>query len=327
LAEREEVIHEQAKADEDGEIMSTHFADRVTAASKAKKNSLCVGLDPRWDLLPKGIRAGLRAATLTDMANAFEEFCLRLIDVVTPFVPVVKPQSAFFEACGPAGLVALQRVLRRARERGLITILDSKRNDIASTAEAYGDAAFAGTLVEGVRHPVWDADALTINPYLGRDAVEPFLASARKKDCGVFVLVRTSNPGAGQFQDLLCHGKPLYRHVAEAVGDWSRENLGRCGLGDVGAVVGATHPAELATVRTLLPELIFLIPGYGAQGASAADCAPGFRADGLGAIVNSSRGITACFNADQADWESAVETAVFNTIAALAKDTPMGELR
>jgi len=306
--------------------MIKHFADRVTASSRAKRNGLCVGLDPRWDLLPGDVRCRHTDGTLSAMAGGFEEFCLRVIDIVAPLVPIVKPQSAFFEACGPAGLAGLQRVLRRARERGLITILDSKRNDIASTAEAYADAAFGGTLLDGVRHPVWDADALTINPYLGRDAVEPFLASARKQQCGVFVLVRTSNPGAGQFQDLRCDGKPLYQHVAEAVGAWNRENLGRCGLGDVGAVVGATHPAELAAVRKILPEAIFLIPGFGAQGGSAADTAPGFRADGLGAVVNSSRGITACFKPDEAKWEEAVENATRNAIAALARDTPMGKL-
>jgi orotidine-5'-phosphate decarboxylase len=307
--------------------MSTHFADRVAAAAKVKGSCLCVGLDPRWELLPRDLRERHGHATLNALAGAFEEFCLRVLDVVAPLVPIVKPQSAFFEACGPAGLVALQRIIQRARERGLITILDSKRNDIASTAQAYADAAFSGTLIEGVRHPVWEADALTINPYLGRDAVEPFLASARKNNCGVFVLVRTSNPGAGQFQDLRCEGKPLYQHVAEAVGVWNRENLGQCGFGDVGAVVGATHPAELAAVRNLIPEAIFLIPGYGAQGGSAADCAAGFRADGLGAIVNSSRGITACFRPDQAHWEKAVENAALEAIAALARTTPMQNLQ
>jgi orotidine-5'-phosphate decarboxylase len=306
--------------------MTRQFADLLTASMRSKRNSLCVGLDPRWDLLPRETRERHRNASLAAMANAFEEFCLRVLDVVAPLVPIVKPQSAFFEACGPPGLVALQRVLRRARERGLITILDSKRNDIASTAEAYADAAFAGTLLDGTRHPVWEADALTINPYLGRDAVEPFLASARKQHCGVFVLVRTSNPGAGQFQDLKCDGRPLYQHVAAAVGAWNRENLGACGFGDVGAVVGATHPAELAAVREILPEAIFLIPGFGAQGGSAADTAPGFRADGLGAVVNSSRGITACFKPDDADWERGVENATRNAIAALARDTPMGGL-
>src|SRR5689334_10783026 len=215
----------------------THFADRLVAAVRARGNAVCVGLDPRWESLPEEIQSRHGSATLGAVAAAFEEFCGRVIDVVAGLVPVVKPQCAFFEACGPEGMAALQRVLRRARERGLLTILDGKRNDIASTAAAYADAAFAGVRVAGRLHPVWEADALTVNPYLGRDAVEPFLESARRSGGGVFVLVRTSNPGAGQFQDLPCEGRPLFLHVAEAVRIWTRENLGQCGFGDVGAVV------------------------------------------------------------------------------------------
>lgn len=299
--------------------MPLHFADRLTAAIRSKGTPLCVGLDPRWDQLPEEIRGRCSGGTLAGMARAFEEFCLRVLDVVAHLIAVVKPQSAFFEACGPAGLVSLQRILRRARQAGLITILDSKRNDIASTAEAYADAAFGGTVLDGLRHPVWDADALTVNPYLGRDAVEPFLASARKEQRGVFVLVRTSNPGAGQFQDLDCCGRPLYEHVAQAVAAWASENIGACGVGDVGAVVGATHPAELARLRGLLPNVLFLIPGYGAQGGSAADTAAGFRPDGSGAIVNSSRGITACFKPVEPRWEAAVEAATREANAGLVK--------
>jgi orotidine-5'-phosphate decarboxylase len=250
-----------------------------------------------------------------------------VLDVVAPLVPVVKPQMAFFEGCGPAGLVALRAVLRRARRLGLLTILDGKRNDIASTAEAYADAAFGGTDHEGSRRPVWDADALTVNPYLGRDAVEPFLRSAQRDGRGVFVLVRTSNPGAGQFQDLEGRdGRPLFLHVAAAVGSWAKESRGKCGLGDVGAVVGATHPVELAAVRALLANVIFLVPGYGAQGASAKDAAAAFLPDGLGAVVNSARGITASFPPAERAWESAVEAAARQTIADLAAATPMGRL-
>src|ERR671933_741151 len=146
------------------------------------------------------------ADRLAAVAAAFEEFCGRVLDVVAPLVPVVKPQSAFFEACGPEGMGALRRLLARARDLGLLTILDAKRNDIASTAAAYADAAFAGTRVAGRVFPVWQADALTVNPYLGRDAVEPFLRSARRAGRGGFVLVRTSNPRAGQFQGLDCGG-------------------------------------------------------------------------------------------------------------------------
>lgn len=298
-----------------------HFADRLAAAVRGKRNALCVGLDPRWESLPLELRTRHGDGTLTATARAFEEFCARVIDVVASLVPVVKPQSAFFEACGPAGMVALERILRRARQRGLITILDSKRNDIASTATAYADAAFAGTMLDGQRHPVWDADAMTVNPYLGRDSLEPFLESGRRAERGVFVLVRTSNPGAGQFQDLECDGKPLYQHVAKAVGAWSRENLGQGGYGDVGAVVGATRPAELAAVRKLLPEAWLLLPGVGAQGASAADTAPAFRADGLGAIVNSSRGILFPYCPDDPRWEDAVAAASRSTIAALNQVT------
>jgi orotidine-5'-phosphate decarboxylase len=302
--------------------MSKHFADRLAAAVHARGTSLCVGLDPRWEQLPLEVRRRHDEGTLAAAARAFEEFCLRVLDVVAPLVPIVKPQSAFFEACGPAGLSALQRILARARHKGLLTILDSKRNDIASTAEAYADAAFAGTTLANSVHPVWQADALTVNPYLGRDAIEPFLKSARKVNGGIFVLVRTSNPGAKLFQDLDCGGRPLYQHVADAVSAWTRENLSHCGLGDVGAVVGATHPAELVLLRKQLPDVIFLIPGYGAQGGTAADCAPGFRADGLGAIVNSSRGIAACFKPEESKWEAAVEAATRSTIAALRQATP-----
>ncbi|MCI0461849.1 MAG: orotidine-5'-phosphate decarboxylase [Gemmataceae bacterium] len=306
--------------------MTTHFADRLAAACRQRGNSVCVGLDPRWDALPEEIRTRYSSATLAAVARAFEEFSSRVLDVVAPLVPVVKPQSAFFEACGPAGLVALQAVLRRARRLGLLTILDGKRNDIASTAEAYADAALGGVTHGGVRRAVWDADALTVNPYLGRDAVEPFLLSARRDGRGVFVLVRTSNPGAGQFQDLVCDGRPLFQHVAEAAGTWAGENRGACGLGDVGAVVGATHREELAAVRQALPGVIFLVPGYGAQGATAADTAAAFLPNGLGAVVNSSRGIIASFPPAERAWEAAVESATSKTISDLNAATPMGRL-
>jgi orotidine-5'-phosphate decarboxylase len=300
----------------------THFADRLAAAVRAKGNPVCVGLDPRWESLPRELRERHGGGTLAVVARAYEEFCSRVIDVVAPLVPAVKPQSAFFEACGPDGLAALQRILHRAREKGLLTIWDGKRNDIASTAAAYADAAFGGVAIDGNRHPVWDADAATVNPYLGRDAVEPFLQSARRSGCGVFVLVRTSNPGAGQFQDLDCGGKPLYMHVAEAVGSWARENLGVCGFGDVGAVVGATYPEELLTLRRVLPQVLFLIPGYGAQGGTAAATAGAFRADGLGAVVNSARGIIFAFEPEELGWETQVEAAAREVIASLNAVAP-----
>jgi orotidine-5'-phosphate decarboxylase len=301
----------------------THFADRLAAAIRTKGNAVCVGFDPRWESLPVEIRQRHGTATLGSVAAALEEFCDRVLDIVAPLVPVVKPQSAFFEACGPEGMAGLQRLLRKARDRNLITVLDGKRNDVPSTAAAYADAAFGGTRLAGRTYPVWQADALTINPYLGRDSVEPFLNSARRAGAGLFVLVRTSNSGAGQFQDLLVVSgesppRPLHQHIGEAVAAWSRENLGTCGLGDVGAVVGATCPEQLATLRRILPESIILVPGFGAQGGKATDVAPAFRPDGLGAIINSSRSILFPYQPDEPRWEARIEEATRATIAALA---------
>lgn len=305
----------------------SHFADRLVDRCRARGNALCVGLDPRWDALPLEIRKRHTGDSLDSVAAAFEEFCLRVLDVVAPLVPVVKPQSAFFEACGPEGMAVLQRLLRRSRDLGLITILDGKRNDIASTAGAYADAALGGVKVNGRLLPVWDADALTVNPYLGRDAVEPFLESANRSGGGIFVLVRTSNPGAGLFQDLDCLGQPLYVRIAEAVAGWAATALGTCGLSAVGAVVGATYPAELAALRELLPTSPFLVPGFGAQGATAEDTAGAFLKDGLGAVVNSSRGILFPYRPEELAWEAAIERATRETIASLAAATSMGLLQ
>jgi orotidine-5'-phosphate decarboxylase len=275
------------------------FSDRLAEAVRSR-GPLCVGIDPRWESLPKSIRDRYAEGGPAGVAKAFEVFSARVLDLTGEFAAVVKPQAAFFELAGPDGMRSLQTVLQHARERGFVTILDAKRGDIASTAAAYAEAAFGET---------WNADALTVNPYLGRDAVEPFLAAAKRTSRGVFILVRTSNPGAGLFQDLVADGKPLYRHVAAAVADWNAATLGACGLGDVGAVVGATHPRELAELRVELPDVWFLVPGYGAQGGSAGDIKRAYRPNGLGAIVNSSRGITFPFHPDDADWEAKIVAA------------------
>ncbi len=279
------------------------FSDRLAEAVR-QKGPLCVGLDPRWESLPKAIRELFPRGA----GWAFEAFAKRVLELVRPFAGVVKPQAAFFELAGPDGMEAMRTVLRTAKEMGFVTILDAKRGDIASTATAYADAAF------GVP---WNADALTINPYLGRDSVEPFLTAAKKADRGVFVLVRTSNPGAGLFQDLVCDRKPLYRHVAAEVAKWNASTLGACGLGDVGAVVGATHPKELAELRAAMPDVWLLVPGYGAQGGTAADVKAAYRADGLGAVVNSSRGVTFPFHPDDPDWEAKIVAAAQKAAAEL----------
>jgi orotidine-5'-phosphate decarboxylase len=307
------------------ELSRMTFSDRLAEAVR-RKGPLCVGIDPRWESLPAAYRTGRHLDDVPEMAELEHplraaaitgSFVTRVLELVEPYCGVVKPQAAFFELLGPAGTAALQGALADARELGLVTILDAKRGDIASTATAYADAAFAGCKLDGQTFPVWDADSLTINPYLGRDAVEPFLTAARAADRGTFVLVRTSNPGAGLFQDLVCDGKPLYRHVASAVVEWNAPTIGACGLGDVGAVVGATHPRELVELRAAMPDVWLLVPGYGAQGGTAADVRAAYRADGLGAVVNSSRGVTFPFHPDDPDWEAKVVAAAQKAQAEL----------
>ncbi|WP_029630834.1 orotidine-5'-phosphate decarboxylase [Zavarzinella formosa] len=293
------------------------FAERLADAVRSKRTPLCVGLDPRWESLPRLIRTRHEDGTLNGVAAAYREFCLKILDLVAGLAPVVKPQSAFFEACGPAGLAVLQTVIAKAKQLGLVVILDSKRGDIASTAGAYAEAAFAGTPHEGRVLPVWNADALTVNPYLGRDAVEPFISTARQSAGGLFILVRTSNPGSGLFQELDCGGKKLYQVVADEVSKWNGENLSANGYGDCGAVVGATQPKELAELREKMPGVWFLVPGYGAQGGSASDVAAAFDKNGLGAIVNSSRGITFPFKPDETNWEAAVVNATQKAVHEL----------
>lgn len=287
------------------------FSDRLAEAVR-RKGPLCVGIDPRWDLLPRYFREKARSGTelsLQTCSQLTAEFCFKALKLVEPFAGVVKVQAAFFELLGPHGALAQSRVMEKARELGFVVILDAKRGDIATTATAYADAAFGGCEIEGNTFPVWNADAMTVNPYLGRDAVEPFLTAAKASNRGVFVLVRTSNAGAGLFQDLVCDGKPVYRHVAAAVAEWNASTIGACGLGDIGAVVGATHPRELAELRAALPDVWFLVPGYGSQGGTATDVKAAYRTDGLGAIVNSSRGVVFPFQADDPAWEEKIVAA------------------
>ncbi len=279
------------------------FADRLAGAVR-RDGPLCVGIDPRFEMLPDSYRK-------FPPGVAIEAFSLKVLELVRPFAGVVKPQAAFFELLGPEGMAAMQSVLWRAKELGFVTILDAKRGDIASTATVYAEAAFS----EGV----WNADALTVNPYLGADAVQPFIDTARKATPtrGLFVLVRTSNPGGGLFQNALANGVPLYQRVASEVNDWNEGGVGECGLGDVGAVVGATHPKELAELRAAMPKVWFLVPGYGVQGGKAADVRAGFLPNGLGSVVNSSRGVVFPFRTGDADWERQIADAAKKAQAEL----------
>ncbi len=301
--------------------MESPFVDRLAAAVRRLASPVVVGLDPRWEQLPEPLRAGAEAPA--DQARAFATFCRGVIDVVAPLVPAVKPQAAFFEQLGPAGMAALAEVIAHAQSKGLLVILDGKRNDIGSTAEAYA----RGYLGRGVS--AWGADALTVSPYLGDDSLTPFVEVARERDAGLFVLVKTSNPGGGMLQDLSVDGRPLYRHVADYVERLADDTAGQCGYGAVGAVVGATYPEQLAELRAAMPHTWFLVPGYGSQGGTAADVAGGFDADGLGAIVNNSRGIifahTRAPYAERfgvARWPDAAEAATRDMIAQLRDAVP-----
>ena len=304
--------------------MMTHFTDRLHAAIQEKGTPALVGLDPRLDQIPRSIieSAQRRGGTKAELAaHAFEHFCRAIIDVVAPLVPAVKPQAAFFEQYGPAGCLALHRVIAHAREAGLIVVCDAKRGDIGSTAEAYADAYLAGADPNGA---IWGADALTINPYLGADTLEPFVNVAKSRGAGVYVLVRTSNPGAATFQDRESNGTKLFETVASVVENLNQETKGESGYGIVGAVVGATYPKELAELRLRMPSTPLLIPGYGSQGGGAADVAAGFDHAGLGAIINSSRAINFAHLREpyktqfgEARWEQAVEAATRDMIADL----------
>jgi orotidine-5'-phosphate decarboxylase len=312
--------------------MTFHYATRLHAAIQAKGTPALVGLDPRLDQLPPDVLAHARELhddPVAQAASAFEEFCVRLIDVVAPLVPAVKPQSAFFEEWGADGCLALSRVIRYARKQGLIVICDGKRGDIGTTAEAYARAYLAGA--DPLAAP-WQADALTVSPYLGRDTLEPFVRVAKERGAGIYVLVKTSNPGSASFQDRLADGAPIYRHVAQVVEDLASETL-EAGFGLAGAVVGATYPQELVELRGAMPHVPLLVPGYGRQGGAAADVAAAFNSDGLGAVINNSRGINFAFKAKPfaelygpRKWEAAAEAATKQMVADLAKHTSAGRL-
>ena len=310
-----------------------NYATRLHDAVIAKRTPALVGLDPRLDQLPAGVleRARQRNSDEAEIAAAaFEEFCFRLIDIVAPLVPAVKPQAAFFEELGPAGSRTLAHVLRRAREAGLIVICDAKRGDIGSTAEAYARGYLAGADPDAAP---WASDALTVNPYMGPDTLEPFVRVAQERGAGLYVLVRTSNPGAGVLQDRESSGETLYRRVAGLVEELAVRTIDDGDYGLVGAVVGATYPRELAELREAMPHTPLLVPGYGSQGAGAADVAGAFDAQGLGALVNSSRGINFAYDRSPyketfgpQQWEAAVEAATKQMIRDLADDTPAAAL-
>jgi orotidine-5'-phosphate decarboxylase len=304
------------------------FSQQLRTQITHKANPVVVGLDPRWESLPATLRGSIEPRDWAGIANAYTMFCNEVIDVVAPLVPCVKPQAAFFEELGPHGMIALGKVIRHARERGLLVILDGKRNDIGSTATAYAHA-----YLDNAPQSPWGAQALTVSPYLGEDSLTPFIDVAMKNDCGIFVLVKTSNPGGGMFQDLITDEQSLYQRVAGWVEQQSVHTADDSGYGCCGAVVGATYPEQLDELRRAMPHSWLLIPGYGSQGGTAADVAPGFDEEGFGAVVNNSRGIIFAYASKaysqkygEARWLSAVEAATCDMIEQLREHTYVGRI-
>jgi orotidine-5'-phosphate decarboxylase len=281
-------------------VEAATFADRLAVAVAERRSQLLVGLDPRLDLLPVELRGdahlGREAA-----AEAYARFCRGLVDAVAPYVVGIKPQLAFFEALGADGIRALEDVCAYARTAGLLVVADGKRGDIGSTARSYAAAYLEA---EEGSEPL--GDALTVNTYLGRDSLEPFVAACRRSGGGIFCLVKTSNPGGADVQDLVLRdGRPLWHHVAMMVAELGDDLVGEHGLSNVGAVVGATYPRAVGEARRLMPQAILLLLGVGTQGATPADVARAFTSGPASALVSVSRSVIYAFRVTGAEWRTA----------------------
>lgn len=289
--------------------MSIHTLVRLI---REKNNPTVAGLDARLEYIPAHITRRhlmLHGETLRAAAESVVEFNCGLIDALADIVPAVKPQAAYYELLGSYGAMALKETIDYAHARGLYVIADIKRNDIGATASAYAEAYLGKTRVMDTEIAPYGADSATVNAYLGTDGIEPFLKECRAREKSIFVLVKTSNPSSGEFQNRDMEGMPLYARVAEMMVKWGEGLDTACGYNQVGAVVGATYPEEQRIIRGLLPRAYFLVPGYGAQGATAQDIANAFNDDGLGAIVNSSRGIMCAWKKTGKNGEDYKEAA------------------
>ena len=279
--------------------------DRLITKIAQTQNPTVAGLDPKLAYIPSYIKEECFAKygkTLEGAAAALLEFNKGLIDALCDIVPAVKPQAAYYEMYGWQGVKALHDTIAYAQEKGMFVITDGKCNDIGATMEAYATAHLGEVEVEGESFAPFGADALTVNGYLGTDGIKPLLKVCNEKDAGIFVLVKTSNPSSGELQDReLADSDTIYRAMGKMCESWGEELPGKYGYSGVGAVVGATYPAQLEELRKAMPHTFFLVPGYGAQGGAADDVAPAFDKRGLGAIVNSSRGIMCAWQKEGCD--------------------------
>ena len=258
------------------------------------QNPTCVGLDTLFDYLPDEMKAGV--TTFEGVAERVFEFNKKLIDTLKDIIPSVKVQIAYYEMYGTAGMKAYEETLKYAAEKDLVVIADAKRNDIGSTAACYAKTFLGETAVNDNALRAFPSDYVTVNGYLGTDGIAPFVEECEKKDKGIFVLVKTSNPSGAEIQNLLLdNGMPMYEKMGELVENWGESTIGKYGYSAVGAVVGATHPTEAARLRERMEHTFFLIPGYGAQGGNAEMLKNCFKKDGLGGVVNNSRGILCAY--------------------------------
>lgn len=270
---------------------------------KIKKTNapIVVGLDPMLDYIPDFIKERAfeeLGETLEGAAEAVWQYNKSIVDAVYELIPAVKPQIAMYEQFGVEGLKAYQKTVDYCREKDLVVIGDVKRGDIGSTSAAYATAHLGKVTVGSKKYPVFNEDFATVNPYLGTDGIKPFIDVCKEEKKGLFILVKTSNPSSGEFQDRLIDGRPLYEHVAQKVVQWGEAHMGR-NYSYIGAVVGATYPEMGKVLRKVMPKSFILVPGYGAQGGKGADLVHYFNEDGLGAIINSSRGIIAAYKQEK----------------------------
>jgi len=303
--------------------MRTNIIDYLIEEIIKKNAPVVVGLDPMLDYVPKQIQDAAfeeYGETLEGAAEAIWQFNKGIVDAVCDLIPAVKPQIAMYEQFGIPGMVTFKKTVDYCKEKGLLVIGDVKRGDIGSTSAAYAAGHLGKVTVGGKSYAGFDEDFVTVNPYFGMDGIRPFLEVCQKEHKGIFVLVKTSNPSSGEFQDQKIDGVPLYELVAEKVAAWGEECMGSA-YSNVGCVIGATYPEMGKVLRKRMPKAYILVPGYGAQGGTAKDLAPYFQADGLGAIINSSRGIIAAYKKEEyakfgeAHYADASRQAVLDMIA------------
>lgn len=272
--------------------------DQLVAKIKKTQAPIVVGLDPMLNYIPEQVQKKAfeeKGETLAGAAEAIWQFNKAIVDTIYDLIPAVKPQIAMYEQFGVEGVIVFKKTVDYCKEKGLVVIGDVKRGDIGSTSEAYAVGHLGKVQVGSQTYAGFDEDFATVNPYLGSDGVKPFIKVCKENNRGIFVLVKTSNPSSGELQDKLVDGKPLYELVGKMVDEWGSDCIGESGFSEVGAVVGATYPEQGRILRAIMPRTYILVPGYGAQGGKGKDLVHFFNEDGLGAIVNSSRGIIAAY--------------------------------